>query len=201
MVVVGLTGGIGAGKTTFASVLAERGARVVDVDALGREVIAPGTPGGEAVRAAFGTTDRGTLAGIVFPDPAKRRQLEGISWPLIEERLRSLVAQNSDGDVVVLDMAVLAQGLGRGVYGPVVTVEAPADVRVTRLVARGLTEADARARMAAQTSEAERRAIADFVVVNDGSPQALAEAADDLLRSLGGPRSSPTGGGEVDDRR
>jgi dephospho-CoA kinase len=187
MIVVGLTGGIGAGKTAFASQLAERGVRVVDVDALGREVIAPGTAGGDAVHAAFGTTDRRELAGIVFADAQRRRRLESISWPLIEERLRSLIADAGDAgdvDVVVLDMAVLAQGLGKGIYGPVVTVEAPDDVRLARLVARGLTEDDALARMRAQTSEAERRAMADVVVVNDGSWAALSEAADELLRHL-----------------
>ena len=183
MIVVGLTGGIGAGKTSFAAILAERGAEVIDVDALGRGAIAVGTPGGEAVRARFGTTDRRELARLVFSDPAQRRRLEAISWPLIEAELRRLTS-GSLAEVVVLDMAVLAQGLGKGIYGPVITVEAPEDIRLGRLVARGMREQDARARMRAQTSESERRELADFVVVNDGSTSELVGVAGEILQTL-----------------
>lgn len=183
VIVVGLTGGIGAGKSTFAALLADRGAEVVDVDAIGRETIAPGTPGAAEVESRFGTSDRRDLARIVFADAEARRALEAISWPRIEEELRRRVA-TSTADVVVLDMAVLPQGLGAGIYGPVVTVEAPDEVRVARLVARGMDEGDARARMRAQTGEDERRAIADLVVTNDGSLDALAREADAFLLSL-----------------
>ena len=185
MVVVGLTGGIGAGKSTFAALLADRGADVIDVDAIGREVIAPGTPGAAAVEARFGTSDRRRLAQIVFGDEAARHDLEAISWPRIEEELRRRVAVATAG-IVVLDMAVLAQGLGKGIYGPVVTVEAPVELRIARLIERGMDEADARARMQAQTGEEERRAIAHVIVVNDGSIDALtrdADAALDVLRA------------------
>lgn len=183
MVVVGLTGGIGAGKSTFAALLADRGADVIDVDAIGRQVIAPGTAGAAAVEARFGTIDRRQLAQIVFSDETARHDLEAISWPRIEEELRRRVAVATAG-IVILDMAVLAQGLGRGVYGPVVTVEAPVETRIERLIARGMDEADARARMEAQTGEEERRAIADVVVVNDESIEALTRDADALLRAL-----------------
>lgn len=183
MVVVGLTGGIGAGKSTFARLLADHGAEVIDVDAIGRQVIAPGTPGAAAVEERFGTSDRRQLARIVFSDEAARLDLEAISWPRIEEELRRRVAVATSG-IVVLDMAVLAQGLGRGIYGPVVTVEAPVELRIERLIARGMDEADARARMEAQTGEEERRAIADVVVVNDGSIEALTRDADALLHAL-----------------
>ena len=186
MIVVGLTGGIGAGKSTFAAKLAALGAEVVDVDAIGRAVIAPGTPGADAVLAEFGTTDRRELAQQVFGDPAARKRLEAISWPLIEEELRRFVAAAVDNgvEVFVLDMAVLPQGLGKGIYGPVVTVEAPAELRIERLIGRGMDPADARARMEAQTTEAERRALADFVVENDGGADELDEAARAVLRSL-----------------
>ncbi len=183
MVVVGLTGGIGAGKSTFAELLATRGAEVVDVDAVGRAVIAPGAEGAAAVKERFGTTDRRDLARLVFSDPGARRALEAISWPLIEARLRELVAA-SEASVVVLDMAVLPQGLGRGIYGPVVTVEAPDEVRLQRLVARGMAEDDARARMKAQTSERDRRAIAQYVVVNDDGIAPLRAQADALMDAL-----------------
>jgi dephospho-CoA kinase len=186
MIVVGLTGGIGAGKSTFAARLAALGAEVVDVDGIGRAVIAPGTPGADAVAREFGTTDRRELAAQVFADPSARKRLEAISWPRIEDELRRLVGAADDAgtELLVLDMAVLPQGLGKGIYGPVVTVEAPADVRLRRLIERGMDPADARARMEAQTSEAERRALADHVVDNDGTVGALDDAARAILRSI-----------------
>jgi len=183
VVVVGLTGGIGAGKSTFAELLAARGAEVIDVDAIGRAVIAPGTRGAESVMERFGTTDRRELARRVFSDTDARHALEAISWPLIEDRLRELVAE-SGARVVVLDMAVLPQGLGRGIYGPVVTVEAPEELRLQRLIDRGMTEDDACARMKAQTSEQDRRAIADHVVVNDDGMDGLRARAAALMDAL-----------------
>lgn len=183
MVVVGLTGGIGAGKSTFAAFLAERGATVVDVDAIGREIITAAGPGADAVLARFQTIDRRKLAAIVFSDDQARQDLEAISWPLIEVELRLSVA-GSTADVAVLDMAVLPQGLGRGIYGPVVTVEAPESLRLERLLARGMSEPDARRRMHAQVPQRAREELASVVVVNDGSLEQLAEQADVLLASL-----------------
>jgi dephospho-CoA kinase len=179
MVVIGLTGGIGAGKSTFAALLAARGAHVIDVDAVGRDVIAEGGPAAAAVEGRFGTLDRRRLAAIVFDDPAARRDLEGISWPAIDAELERRVAALPDDAVVVLDMAVLAQGnLGKGIYGPVVTVEASDELRLRRLIERGMTEADASARMAAQVPEGVRRALADVVVENDGDLVSLQAEAD-----------------------
>ena len=185
MIVVGLTGGIGAGKSTFAALLERNGADVIDVDAVGRAVIAPGTPGAAAVEATFGTSDRRELARIVFSDTDARRALESISWPLIENHLREVVAV-SKAEVVVLDMAVLPQGLGKGIYGPVVTVEANDEIRLARLQARGMEEQDARARMKAQTTEEQRAAIADFVVQNNGSEAELRAEADRVFREIHG---------------
>jgi dephospho-CoA kinase len=187
VVVIGLTGGIGAGKSTFAALLAERGAVVIDVDAIGRDVIAPDGAAADQVLKRFGTLDRRELAAIVFTEPSARHDLEAISWPEIDRELAARVAAAPADAVVVLDMAVLAQGdLGKGIYGPVVTVEAPAAVRVVRLVARGMTEADARARMASQVEEAVRRALADVAVENSGGLGALAVAADGVLARLTG---------------
>ena len=188
VLVVGLTGGIGAGKSTLAGLLAARGAEVVDVDALGREVIAPGGSAEEAVRARFGTTDRAELARIVFSDPGARGALEGISWPAIDRELeKRLAASSADAatDIVVLDMAVLAQGdLGKGLYQVVVTVEAPEEVRLERLVARGMSRDDARNRMASQVSEERRRGLADYAVDNDAGPAELERAAAGLWDAL-----------------
>ena len=183
--VAGLTGGIGAGKSTFAALLGDLGAQVIDVDAVGRDVIAPGAQGAGAVHARFGTTDRRELAALVFSDERARKDLEAISWPLIEQQLRALVARPVS-DVVVLDMAVLPQGLGKGIYGPVITVEAPEGLRLARLIARGMDERDALARMNAQVPEPERRAIADFVVVNDSTVDALMIEARAVLQEVRG---------------
>jgi dephospho-CoA kinase len=183
MVVVGLTGAIGAGKSTLARLLADAGAEVVDVDAVGREVIAAGTPGAAAVERRFGTIDRRELAGIVFHDASARYDLEAISWPLIEAELRRRVAASS-AEVLVLDMAVLPQGLGKGIYGPVITVEAPESLRIERLIGRGMSEDDARARMQSQTSEALRRELADHVVVNDQGLDHLSAVAGELMATL-----------------
>ena len=182
MVVIGLTGGIGAGKSTLAALLAELGAEVVDVDAIGRSVIAEGR-GADAVMDRFGTLDRREIAAVVFNDPAARNDLEAISWPLIEDELRRRVAA-SNASVIVLDMAVLPQGLGKGIYGPVVTVEAPEAVRISRLVERGMTEDDARARMRSQVPEQVRRDLADAVVDNIDDLAALRVAAAEVLRRL-----------------
>lgn len=185
MVVIGLTGGIGAGKSTFARLLAERGATVVDVDAVGRAVIAPGGPAAGAVEERFGTLDRRELAAIVFQDPAARLALEAISWPAIEAELASRLAELPPETLVVLDMAVLAQGdLGKDLYGPVVTVEADEGRRLRRLVERGMDEADARARMRSQVPEQVRRDLADVVVVNDSDVADLAVAADQVWTAM-----------------
>jgi dephospho-CoA kinase len=184
VLVVGLTGGIGAGKSTLAKLLAARGAEVIDVDALGRQVIAPGGSAEESVRARFGTTDRAELARLVFSDPSARQALEAISWPAIDRELESLLARSS-AEVVVLDMAVLAQGdLGKGLYQVVVTVEAPEDVRLERLVGRGMSRDDARNRMASQVSEERRRGLAHYAVENDAGPAELEKAAAELWEAL-----------------
>lgn len=200
MEIIGLTGGIGAGKSTVAAMLAARGARVIDVDALGRAVIAPGGRAeaavlarfGPGVRAADGSIDRAALARRVFTDPAELQALEDISHPAINEELDLALDRLAGAPVVVLDMAVLlGSRLGRGLasgrgYSTVVVVEAPIDVRIARLVGqRGMSVADATARLAAQPTDADRRAVADHVVVNDGDLAALERAIDALAPVLG----------------
>lgn len=181
--VVGLTGGIGAGKSTLARLLGERGAEVIDADSIGRAAIAPEGPAAGAILSRFGTLDRAELAGIVFADEGARRDLEAISWPIIEAELRRLVAV-SVATLVVLDMAVLAQGLGKGIYGPVVTVEAPEELRLARLTDRGMSLIDARARMNAQLSVETRRMLAVITVVNDGTLDDLSAKADIVLAAV-----------------
>ena len=189
MLVIGLTGGIGAGKSTVASRLREHGATIVDVDALGHVVLAPGGKAHDAVLAAFGTVDRRELGAIVFGDPAELDRLTAISHPAINAELDEVLAGIDDDAVVVLDMAILAESnLGLGRYATVVTVEAPIELRVARAVARGMPEADVRRRLAAQASEETRRALADHVVVNDGDEASLARQVDALWDLLNRPR-------------
>lgn len=197
--VVGLTGGIGVGKSTVATMFADRGAEIVDVDGLGREVIAAGGSAvdavvarfGEQVRAEDGSIDRAALAPIVFGDPAALADLNAISHPaidrLLDERLESIAAARPDA-IVVLDMAVLTEStLGQNIahpYGEVVVVEAPTDVRITRLIERGHTRADAEARMASQSGDEQRRAIADHIVTNDADLETLRARVDRVWAAL-----------------
>ncbi|UOY02825.1 dephospho-CoA kinase [Blastococcus sp. PRF04-17] len=183
---IGLTGGIGSGKSTVSALLADHGAVVVDADRVAREVVAPGTPGltavvsafGERVLTADGALDRPALAGIVFADPEARRTLDGIVHPLVRARARELEAAAPPGSVVVHDVPLLAETGQATSYDLVLVVEADVEVRVARLVQRGLTADDARARMAAQASDEQRRAIADVVLDNSGTPEELARQVD-----------------------
>jgi dephospho-CoA kinase len=194
---IAVTGGIGSGKSSVSSRLAEHGAVVVDADALAREVVEPGTPGLAAVVAEFGkgvlrddgSLDRPALAAIVFADPERRAALEAIVHPLVGERSAALLAAAPRDAVVVYDVPLLAESLaGRGSLGHdfdlVVTVAAPVEMRVARLVARGLPKADARARIAAQASDDDRAAIADHVLDNSGDLATLDDAVDRLWEGL-----------------
>ena len=185
--VVGLTGGIGSGKTTVASMLATRGAHIIDCDGLGRLVAEPHGRAYGAIVAHFGhgivgadgRLDRPALAGIVFSDPDALGALNAMTHPAIDaeilERLRTL----PDDSIVVLDMAVLTESqLGAGIYQYVVVVEADPVGRIDRIIRRGLTEADARARMASQATDDQRRTIADLIVPNTGALDELERAVD-----------------------
>jgi dephospho-CoA kinase len=186
---VGLTGGIGSGKSTVAARLVERGAVLVDSDRLAREVVAAGTPGlaavvdafGTAVLAADGTLDRAALAAVVFDDPAARTRLNGIVHPLVRRRSAELIAAVPEGSIVVQDIPLLVEGGMAAQFPLVVVVHADASARVRRLVEqRGMPESDARARIAAQAEDAARRAVADVWLDNSGRPEALAAIVDAL---------------------
>jgi dephospho-CoA kinase len=191
---VGLTGGIGSGKTTFAALLAERGAQVIDADVLGREALQPGKPAWHSVVSTFGEEilgpsmeiDRARLASVVFADRAKLAALNAIVHPVIvkgiAERLDSL---RSTHEIVVIDAALIVElGLDDGLDA-IIVVTAPEDVRAQRLVrARSMNEHDVRARMDAQAPEDELLARADIVVRNDGSLERLAREADRVWGEL-----------------
>jgi dephospho-CoA kinase len=171
---IGLTGGIGSGKSTVSALLAARGALLVDADQIAREVVAPGTPG----LAADGTLDRPALAAVVFADQAARRRLDAIVHPLVRARTVELAAAAPADAVLVNDVPLLVETGQAGSYDLVLVVEADEETRVTRLIRRGLTEEDARARIAAQAGDEERRAVADVVLDNSGTPEELAAQVD-----------------------
>jgi dephospho-CoA kinase len=183
---IGLTGGIGSGKSTVAALLAARGAVVVDADRIAREVVEPGTPGLAAVVDAFGpgvltaegALDRPALASVVFADPAARARLDEVVHPRVRARAAELVAAAPADAVVVQDVPLLVETGQAGSYDLVLVVEADLETRVQRLVDRGLTEQDARARIASQATDAQRRAVADVVLLNDGAREELAAQVD-----------------------
>lgn len=188
---VGLTGGIGAGKSEVAGRLAALGAVVVDADRLARDVVAPGTEGQREVVAAFGRTvlasdgalDRVALAAAVFGDEKARRRLEGIIHPRVRARTAELVAAAPADAVVVNDVPLLVEAGLAPTYHLVVVVQADEEVRVARLARdRGLSAEQARARIRAQASDAQRRAAADVLLANDGTRGELHTRVDALWR-------------------
>lgn len=191
MLRVGLSGGIGSGKSTVADRLRELGAVVVDSDLLAREVVAPGSDGlaavverfGPGVLAADGSLDRAALGAIVFADADGRRDLERITHPRIAARAGELVAAAPPEAVVVHDVPLLVEKhMGAG-YHLVLIVDTDESTRIARLTTlRGLTEADAKARIAAQATDEQRRAAADVLLPNNGSVEQVRAAVDALWR-------------------
>jgi dephospho-CoA kinase len=182
MLRVGLTGGIGSGKSTVSALLASLGAVVVDADAVAREVVEPGTPALAAVADRFGAEvlgadgglDRPALGRVVFGNPTALRDLEALPHPAIWARTAQLVRDAGPDAVVVHDMPLLVEKGMAAEYHLVVVVGAGEGVRVRRLVEhRGMPEADARARIAAQAGDDARRAAADVWLDNEATPEAL----------------------------
>ncbi|MFF0850357.1 dephospho-CoA kinase [Streptomyces sp. NPDC003280] len=212
MLKVGLTGGIGAGKSEVSRLLVEHGAVLIDADRIAREVVAPGTPGLAAVVDAFGTDvltadgslDRPRLGSVVFADPGKLAVLNAIMHPLVGARSRELEAAAAEDAVVVHDVPLLTENGLAPLYDLVIVVDAGPATQLDRLVRlRGMTEDDARARMAAQATREQRRAIADIVIDNDVPLDTLrkrvAEVWDDLARRAHEPRTPPPDGGPRQD--
>jgi dephospho-CoA kinase len=194
VLLVGLTGGIGAGKSTVADLLTERGAVIIDADEVARAVVEPGQLAlaklvdrfGAGILDADGRLDRSTLAKLAFVDDASRHDLEAITHPAINEEFGRRVAKAPSDAIVVLDVPLLVespQARERG-YETVIVVEASRDVRLARLEARGVDRADAEARMAAQAGDDERRKIATYVVDNSGDRASLRRQVDDVWSDL-----------------
>ncbi|WP_419853807.1 dephospho-CoA kinase [Candidatus Poriferisodalis sp.] len=202
MITVGLTGGIGSGKSTVASGFARRGAVLIDADAIVREQQAPGSPVftemverfGDHIVAPDGTLDRGSVAAIVFNDPDALADLNAITHPPVGREIRRRLGELEGTDhLVVLDIPLLGEGLAKGQRpryqtSGILVVDTPTELAVERLVtSRGFSADDARARIAAQLSRDERLAIADWVIDNSGGLEELeaaVEAAFDWASAL-----------------
>ncbi|PZE39559.1 dephospho-CoA kinase [Curtobacterium sp. MCPF17_031] len=198
MRIIGLTGGIAAGKSTVSRRFADHGAVVVDADRLARDAVAPGSPGLQAVRERFGdaviapdgSLDRPALGAVVFADPEARKALEAIThpevWRLAQQRFDAAEAADPDA-VVVYDVPLLAEAQGTRPlrFDAVVVVDAPASVRIGRLVEhRGMRRDDAERRVAAQASDADRLALADHVVDATGTLEQTIRSADEVWARL-----------------
>ncbi|RKS09757.1 dephospho-CoA kinase [Nocardiopsis sp. Huas11] len=195
MLKVGLTGGIGSGKSAVSAGLAEHGAVIVDADAIAREVVEPGTPGlaavvaefGEEVLTSDGRLDRARLGEIVFADEAKLARLNAIVHPLVGERSAELMerATESGADVVVYDVPLLVENDLGAFYDVVVVVDAPDETRVERVASdRGMPRDQVWARIRNQADRDTRLAAADLVVDNSGSREELRDRVADLWRAL-----------------
>ena len=192
MLNVGLTGGIAAGKSAVARQLVELGAVLIDADAIARAVVEPGTPGLSEVVAAFGPgmltpagdLDRPALGTVVFADTTAREKLNSIVHPRVRAEAERLRAAAPEESVVVQDIPLLVEGGQAGTFDLVIVVAAPLEARLRRMVRdRGLGEADARARIAAQATDEERAAVADIVINNSGSLEQLRQHVNEIWES------------------
>jgi|AntAceMinimDraft_1070359.scaffolds.fasta_scaffold06435_2 dephospho-CoA kinase len=189
---VGLTGGIGSGKSTVAGMFADRGAVVIDADVIAREVVRPGQPAfpeiietfGRGVVSDTGELDRAALANIVFTDDKALAQLNAITHPRIAARTQELMAAADPDAVVVYDMPLLVENNLTEGWDWVVVVEAPLSQRIERLRERGVGADNIEQRIAAQASDAQRAAVADVVIVNDGDLSDLATRVDAAWRQV-----------------
>lgn len=198
MQLIGLTGGIASGKSTIARRLAEHGAVHLDADQLARDVVAPGTPAlaqiarrfGQGIITGDGELDRAALGALVFSDGSALEDLESIVHPAVQELTRRLIREAGERDpdaVVVYDVPLLVEAGVDHPWDLIVVADAPAEMRVERLMAhRGMSAADARARVRNQASDEERRAIADVIIDTSRSEEETLAAADALWERLTG---------------
>ncbi|MDH2390011.1 dephospho-CoA kinase [Streptomyces sp. HNM0663] len=202
MLTVGLTGGIGAGKSEVSRLLVSYGAVLIDADKIAREVVEPGTPGLEAVVEAFGpevltpegALDRPRLGSIVFSDPERLSVLNGIVHPLVGARSKELENTAAPDAVVVHDVPLLAENGLESLYDVVVVVDASPETQLDRLVRlRGMSQSEARARMKAQATREQRLAVADLVIDNDGPLEELEPQVREVWAVLAARAAAPGG--------
>lgn len=192
---VGLTGGVASGKSTVSAMLAERGAVVIDADVLAREVVAPGTDGlaevvaalGDEVLTEDGALDRPRVGAIVFADETRRRALEAVIHPRVRARAAEIEASAPAGAIVVHDIPLLAETGQAGSFDAVLVVDVPVETQVERMVStRGMSRADAEARVAAQATREQRREVATHVLDNTGTLEDLRAQVDAVYAELAG---------------
>ena len=191
---VGLTGGIGSGKSTVAGLLREKGATVVDADEVARAVVEPGEPAlaalverfGDGILGADGRLDRPALAAIAFADDDGRKALGEITWPAIGEEFERQIREAADDAIVICDVPLLVESKAAAArpYIAVLVVEAPLDLRLDRLEVRGVPRDDAQRRMAAQATDEERRAVATHLIDNGGDLDGLSGQVDVVWEDL-----------------
>jgi len=192
MLMVGLTGGIGAGKSTVANMLTARGAVVIDADAIAREVVEPGMPAlaklvdrfGPEILRPDGSLDRAALAAVAFVDDETRKELEAITHPAIGAEFLRRVAEAPADAVVVHDVPLLVESRRGFEYGAVIVVEAPLEVRLDRLEARGVARDDARRRIGLQATDEDRGKVATWVVDNSGDVGHLEKQVGEIWSEL-----------------
>ena len=206
MELIGLTGGVGSGKSTVSGILQELGAFVIDADEGARAVVEPGTPGYRAVLEAFGpevTTDgrldRARLAELVFNDRQALERLNSIVHPLVREWMATRLAEAAERgvEVVVQDIPLLFENKLEGLFSSTVLVYLPAELQVERLVGRGMAEPDARARIANQLPIEEKRARATYVIDNSGTREATRAQTEKVWSEITGAGSDDSGGGQL----
>jgi len=191
-VYLGLSGGIGSGKSTVAKILSELGAVVIDADAIAKEVLEPGQLGyenvmlafGESVLDASGNIDRKKLANLVFQDAEKLLKLESIVHPAVIARVSEIRESLPETSIVVYDTPLLVEKQLQDQFEKVLIVSADEDIRKERLVQRGLDLADIEARMANQATDIQRSAVANFVIINNGSTKELREEVAKVWQQL-----------------
>lgn len=192
---VGLTGGVASGKSTVSSILADLGAVVIDADLLAREVVAAGTDGlkqiieefGPQVLTDTGEMDRSKVAALVFGDEDARRRLEAIIHPRVRSRGKELEGEAADGTVVVHDIPLLAETGQAASFDAVIVVDVPVETQIERMVnLRGMSRDEAEARVRAQATREQRRAIATYVVDNTGTIEDLRDRVTEVFAELSG---------------
>ena len=184
MLRVGLTGGLASGKSTVAGMFRDLGAVPIDADAIAHRLLAPGGRGVAPVTARFGTVDRKALGALVFADAAARADLNAILHPLIRDEIAKTVAELPIASIALIDAALLVEtGMYRG-YDALIVVACEPETQLTRAIARGMPEADARARIAAQAPLAAKTAVADYVIDTEGAMEVTARQVREVWEAL-----------------
>jgi dephospho-CoA kinase len=191
MKVIGLTGGIGSGKSLVANYFFSLGAHVVDADQLARQAIERGSTGFDEVLSAFGDSilkdgdiDRRKLGEIVFSDPEKRKLLESIVHPIVQKGLAVAKENLSEDEILVYEIPLLVETKAMDKFDEIITVEAPLEERIKRLTNRGLLHSEIEKRIANQVSPDERKAVANFVIENNGSEDELLRKVENIWEEL-----------------